>query len=190
MQVNPFPSLQKKMRDYTEERQNSINSFLPTQKHPNRSNPSSLPRVVPKRKRTVKDIPKKVKRNYTPRNWVTFTTQPKAAEKSVQTQQTEAPFTVTKLVTATPTNPNTIAAMIPALPSPPIPVISQKRRYLPIVQHAQIVDRPCPTLFLQLFLHPTLIGQTQMKKKKIGMVKDKNERNKEKRNGKKMNKKC
>ena len=63
-QVKPFPSLRKKMRDYMEERQNSLNPFLPTQIYPNRLNPSpfvKLCKANPKRKRTVKAAPKKVK---------------------------------------------------------------------------------------------------------------------------------
>ena len=97
-----------------EERQNSLNPFLSTQKYPNRPNPSpftKLPKITLKRRRTVKATPRKVKRNYTPSQWVTFTTQPKT-EESVQTQQIESLLTVVKLPTATATNPN--AVTIPA----------------------------------------------------------------------------
>ena len=107
------------------ERQNSLNPFLPTQKYPNRHNPSQfmkLHKVKPKRKRTVKATQKKAKRIYTPSIWVTFTTQPKAVD-SVQAWQTETLFTVMKLIMTALTNQN----MTPAVPSLPIPVTSQKR---------------------------------------------------------------
>ena len=40
MQVRPFRSLRKKMKEYIEERQNIINPFSPNREFPNRSVPS------------------------------------------------------------------------------------------------------------------------------------------------------
>ena len=167
------------MRDYMAERQNIANPLLPNQKYPNRPNASpfaKLGKFTPKRKRNVTTIPKKAKRNSTPSKCATFTNLPRAAEDSVQTQQMGATFTVTKPVRAAPTNP----ATIPAVPNPPTPLSSQKRSTY--CATCTTLDRQCLTFFPpQLFLHPTLIGQTHQKKI-VEMVQDKKRRNKEKRN--------
>ena len=94
----------------------------------------------------------------------------------------EALFTVTKPVTAAPTNPNTISATIPAVPSPPIPVFSHKRSTYCVMCTA--LGRPCPTLFPPTISppNPNWSGSDEEEEDWDG------ERQK-KRNRKKMNKK-
>ena len=134
--IKPFPLLQKKKEAYIKERQTNANPFNYNQSFPSRSNPSSfakLPRATPKRKRTVKANPRKMRKNYTPSTWVTFNAQ----LKEDSTRQMETPFTITNLITATP-------AMFAATPNPPITVTSQISIYCVM---CSALGRPCPTFF-------------------------------------------
>ena len=139
-----------------------------------------------KRKRNVRAIPKKATRNDTPSKWDTFTTQPRAAEDSMQTWKMEAPFTITKPVMAAPTNPNTISATIPSVPNPPIPVTSQNRSTYCVMYTA--LHRPCPTFSPPTVSQPHSDWSDSEEEEDWDGTRQKR-RNKEKRNRKKIIKK-
>ena len=131
-QFKPFPSLRKKMRGYMDERWTITHPFSTTQKYQSRPNPSlfvMLPKFTLDRRRTVKATPGLMRRNYTPRKWIPFTTYPKTVENLIQTWQTKDLFTVMKPVTSTPNERNTFLIIIPAVPNPSGPINNKRSNY-------------------------------------------------------------
>ena len=110
--AKPFPSICEKMADYIKERQTISNPFPCNRSFPNRPNSSpfaNLCKAAPKRQRTAKATPRKIRKNYIQNKGATFGPQPKEKQEQVL-------FTTAKPAKAVPT----LSHMVRAVPNLPV----------------------------------------------------------------------